>query len=96
MKYCPSGETWEKVLYSGDLLVGNFGNGRIRAYQQLASGKWVYKGQLRVASGAPIVVDGLWSIAFGNGAAAGPTNNLYFFAGPTGQTQGLLGFIAVG
>jgi len=82
--------------YSGDVLVGNFGNGRISAYQQLSSGKWVYKGQLRVASGAPIVVDGLWSIAFGNGAAAGPTNNLYFLAGPTGQTQGLFGFIAVG
>jgi len=82
--------------YSGDLLVGNFGNGRISAYQQLSSGRWVYKGQLRVASGAPIVVDGLWSIAFGNGAAAGPTNNLYFLAGPTGQTQGLFGFIAVG
>jgi uncharacterized protein (TIGR03118 family) len=82
--------------YSGDLLVGNFGNGRISAYQQLSSGKWVYKGQLRVASGAPIVVDGLWSIAFGNGAAAGPTTNLYFLAGPNGQDQGLFGFIAAG
>src|SRR5262249_6007252 len=82
--------------YSGDLLVGNFGNGRCRPHLQRSSGKWVYKGQLRVASGAPIVVDGLWSIAFGNGAAAGPTNNLYFLAGPTGQTQGLFGFIAVG
>jgi uncharacterized protein (TIGR03118 family) len=82
--------------YSGDLLVGNFGNGRISAYQQLSTGKWVYKGQLRVASGAPIVVDGLWSIAFGNGAAAGPTNDLYFLAGPNGQNQGLFGFIAVG
>jgi uncharacterized protein (TIGR03118 family) len=82
--------------YSGDVLVGNFGNGRISAYKQLPSGKWVYKGQLRVASGAPIVVDGLWSIAFGNGAAAGPTNDLYFLAGPNGQSQGLFGFIAVG
>jgi uncharacterized protein (TIGR03118 family) len=82
--------------FSNDLLVGNFGNGRISAYQQLASGKWVYKGQLRVASGAPIVLDGLWAIAFGNGASAGPTNNLYFLAGPTGQTHGLFGFIAVG
>jgi uncharacterized protein (TIGR03118 family) len=82
--------------FSGDLLVGNFGNGRISAYQQLASGKWVYKGQLRVASGAPIVLDGLWAIAFGNGASAGPANNLYFLAGPSGQTHGLFGFIAVG
>ena len=82
--------------YSGDLLVGNFGNGRISAYLQLASGKWVYKGQLRVASGAPIVLDGLWAIAFGNGASAGPTNNLYFTSGPHGQAHGLFGFIAVG
>jgi uncharacterized protein (TIGR03118 family) len=82
--------------YSGDLLVGNFGNGRISAYKQLASGKWVYKGQLRAASGSPIVLDGLWAIAFGNGAAAGPTNNLYFTSGPRAQEHGLFGFIAVG
>jgi uncharacterized protein (TIGR03118 family) len=82
--------------YSGDLLVGNFGNGRISAYQQLSTGKWVYKGQIRTANGAPIVIDGLWAIAFGNGASAGPTNNLYFLAGPTGQTHGLFGFIAAG
>ena len=81
--------------YSGDLLVGNFGNGRISAYQQ-RSGKWVYKGQLRVASGAPITIDGLWAIGFGNGASSGPTNDLYFLAGPTGQSHGLFGFIAVG
>ena len=83
--------------YSGDLLVGNFGNGRISAYQlRSTDNKWVYKGQIRVASGAPIVIDGLWAIAFGNGASAGPTNNLYFAAGPSGGTHGLFGFIAVG
>ena len=82
--------------YSGDLLVGNFGNGRISAYLQQPTGKWVYKGQIRSASGAPVVLDGLWAIAFGNGAAAGPSDNLYFAAGPTGQTHGLFGFIAVG
>jgi uncharacterized protein (TIGR03118 family) len=82
--------------YSGDLLVGNFGNGRISAYQQLSSGKWVYKGQIRTANGKSIAIDGLWGIAFGNGASAGPANNLYFAAGPTGQTHGLFGFIGVG
>jgi uncharacterized protein (TIGR03118 family) len=82
--------------FSGDLLVGNFGNGRISAYQQSLSGKWVYKGQLRTATGEAITIDGLWAIAFGNGASAGPTNNLYFLSGPTGQTHGLFGFIAVG
>ncbi len=83
--------------YSGDLLVGNFGNGKINAYQlRTTDNKWVYKGQVRVASGAPIVIEGLWAIAFGNGASAGPTNNLYFAAGPSGGTHGLFGFIAVG
>jgi uncharacterized protein (TIGR03118 family) len=81
--------------FAGDLLVGNFGNGRISAYAQNGS-KWVYKGQLRLADGTPIAIDGLWAIAFGNGAIAGPTNNLYFLAGPTGQAHGLYGFIAVG
>jgi uncharacterized protein (TIGR03118 family) len=82
--------------YSNDLLVGNFGNGRISAYQERTPGKWVYKGQIRVASGASITIDGLWGIEFGNGASAGPTNNLYFVSGPVGQTHGLFGFIAVG
>lgn len=82
--------------YSGDLLVGNFGSGRIDAYQLKTPTKYVYKGQVRGASGAPIVLDGLWAIAFGNGASAGPTNNLYFLSGPSGGAHGLFGFIAVG
>jgi uncharacterized protein (TIGR03118 family) len=82
--------------YSGDLLVGNFGNGRISAFQKLAGGKWVYKGQIRTADGKPIAIDGLWAIAFGNGASAGPADDLFFLAGPTGQQHGLFGFIAVG
>ena len=48
--------------YSGDLLVGNFGNGRISAYQlRSTDNKWVYKGQVRVANGKPIAIDGLWA-----------------------------------
>ena len=82
--------------YSNDLLVGNFGNGRINAYAPASATKWVYKGQVRTADGKPITVDGLWGIAFGTGGSSGPTNNLYVLAGPTNQTHGLLGFIAVG
>jgi hypothetical protein len=52
---------------------------------QAAVTKWVYKGQLRHANGAPIAIDGLWAIAFGNGSAAGPTNSLYFLARPSGR-----------
>ena len=39
---------------------------------------------------------GLWAIAFGNGAASGSTNNLYFLSGPNGETHGLFGVITVG
>ena len=77
-------------VFAGDLLVGNFGNGRISAYQQRGA-TWVYKGQLRLADGTPIVVDGLWAIAFGNGAAAGPTGTLYFLAGPRASSTGSSG-----
>ena len=82
--------------YSGDLMVGNFGDGRIDAYAQRPSGSWAYKGQVRNASGSPVVLDGLWAIAFGNGASGGPTSDLYFIAGPQGQAHGLFGFIAPG
>jgi uncharacterized protein (TIGR03118 family) len=82
-------------VFGGDLLVGNFGNGRISAYTQRGS-KWVYKGQLRLGSGTPIAIDGLWAIAFGNGAAAGPTNTLYFLSGPSAEQHGLYGSITAG
>jgi uncharacterized protein (TIGR03118 family) len=81
--------------FAGDLLVGNFGNGRVSAYTQQGS-KWVYKGQLRVADGTPIAIDGLWAIAFGNGAAAGPKNTLYFLSGPSDEKHGLYGSITAG
>jgi uncharacterized protein (TIGR03118 family) len=82
--------------FGGDLLVGNFGNGRISAYQDRGGGKWVYKGQLRRADGTPIQIDGLWAIAFGNGAAAGPTNWLYYLSGPNDEANGLFGVITAG
>jgi uncharacterized protein (TIGR03118 family) len=81
--------------FGGDLLVGNFGNGRISAYAKGANG-WVYKGQLRHGNGTPIEIDGLWAIAFGNGSAAGPTTSLYFTAGPSDESHGLYGSITAG
>jgi uncharacterized protein (TIGR03118 family) len=82
-------------VFGGDLLVGNFGNGRISAYAKRAD-TWVYKGQLRHADGSPIELDGLWAIAFGNGSAAGPTGTLYFLSGPAAEAHGLFGSITVG
>jgi uncharacterized protein (TIGR03118 family) len=81
--------------FAGDLLVGNFGNGRVSAYAQSGS-KWVYKGQLRVGDGTPIAIPGLWAIAFGNGSAAGPATTLYFLSGPGDEKHGLFGSITAG
>ena len=82
--------------FGGDLLVGNFGNGRISAYLDRGAGKWVYKGQLKRADGTPIEIDGLWAIAFGNGAAAGPKDWLYYLSGPNDEANGLFGVITAG
>jgi uncharacterized protein (TIGR03118 family) len=101
-KNAPLNAAWGLALaptgfgnFAGDLLVGNFGNGRVSAYAQNGS-KWVYKGQLRVADGTPIAIDGLWAIAFGNGSASGPTTTLYFLSGPGGEKHGLYGSITAG
>ena len=68
-------------VFGGYLLVGNFGNGRISAYMQTRRQVGL-QGPAAHADGSPIAIDGLWAIAFGNGAAAGPTNTLYFLSGP--------------
>jgi uncharacterized protein (TIGR03118 family) len=77
--------------FSGDLLVGNFGNGHINVYSR-ATG--AHLGQLRRQNGKPIIIDGLWGLMFGNGNAA-KTNELLFSAGPDHESHGLLGKIVV-
>lgn len=76
--------------FSGKLLVANFGDGKINAYDP-ATGK--FEGALSKADGTPIVIDGLWGIAFGNGVNAQPTNTLFFTAGPSDEVHGLYGRI---
>jgi len=75
--------------FGGDLLVGNFGNGHINAYNP-ATG--IHEGQLSGPTGTPIVIDGLWGLRFGNGNAA-QTSGLTFSAGPDHESHGLLGKI---
>jgi uncharacterized protein (TIGR03118 family) len=82
--------SWER--FGGHLLIGNFGDGRINGYRA-TSGGWEARGHLKDARHHPIVIDGLWGIGFGNGAAAGPTSTLYFAAGPDDETHGLFGSI---
>jgi uncharacterized protein (TIGR03118 family) len=78
--------------FSGDLLVGNFGNGRINAFAPTSDG-WVPVGPVKGTDHRPIVIDGLWGLGFGNGGAAGPLTSLYFAAGPAHETEGLFGSI---
>src|SRR6266576_3740687 len=83
---------------SGGLLVGNFGDGHINAFDPhrfQGNGQLRQQGQLHAADGRPIAIDGLWALAFGNGAAAGPTNALFFTAGPFGEQHGLFGKLVV-
>ncbi len=80
--------------FSGNLLVGNFGDGHINAFDLgrfEGTGELVQRGQLHAADGRPLTIEGLWALAFGNGAAAGPTNALFFTAGPFGEQHGLFG-----
>ncbi|HEY2044407.1 MAG TPA: TIGR03118 family protein [Jatrophihabitans sp.] len=75
--------------FSGDVLVGNFGDGRIHAFDP-RSGE--LEGTLRTSNGKPIVIDGLWGLLPGNGTA-GQTSDVWFSAGPNGETHGLLGIL---
>jgi uncharacterized protein (TIGR03118 family) len=78
-------------FFSNRLLVGNFGDGTINAFDP-ATGKFV--GTLADSNRDPIVIDGLWGLAFGNGIVNQPTNTLFFAAGPQDESHGLYGRIS--
>jgi uncharacterized protein (TIGR03118 family) len=78
--------------FGGALLVGNFGDGRIGAYDP-ATGAFL--GQLRGVTDDPIEIVGLLGLSFGNGVSAGDRNALYFAAAPDGMTHGLFGSLRV-
>jgi uncharacterized protein (TIGR03118 family) len=75
--------------FSGALLVGNFGNGRINAYDP---GTGEFLGRLRHEDGRPIQIEGLWALRFGNGVTGNPTT-LLFTAGIDDEAHGLFGAI---
>jgi uncharacterized protein (TIGR03118 family) len=76
--------------FSNALLIGNFGDGRINAFDP-ATGAML--GTLSKADGSVIVIDGLWGIAFGNGLNNQPANTLFFTAGPGAEAHGVYGRI---
>jgi uncharacterized protein (TIGR03118 family) len=83
--------------FGGDLLVGNFGDGRINAFDPVTG---AFLGQMKDGSGNPITIRGLWGLRFGNGGSGGDPNTLYFAAGIPGpggvvEDHGLFGSISV-
>ena len=74
--------------FGGALLVANFGDGTIAAFDP-SSG--AFRDYLRDDSGKPIVIDKVWGLAFGNGVSLGDADSLYFTAGPNEEQDGVFG-----
>ena len=75
--------------FHNDILVGNFGDGRINAYTP--DGR--FRGQLKRETNEPLQIEGLWGLLFGNGGSGGDVNSLFFAAGIDGEAHGLFGKI---
>jgi uncharacterized protein (TIGR03118 family) len=82
--------------FAGDLLIGNFGDGVINAFDPKT---FALIGSLNTSAGTPIANIGLWEIFFGQNSGQtttlGDPNTLYFSAGINGEKGGLFGSIAV-
>ncbi len=81
--------------FAGDLLVGNFGDGRINVFDPDPTTPATFIAQLLSGGGSPIEIDGLWGLIAGNGGNAGSTQKIYFSAGPGDEEHGLFGVIQV-
>jgi uncharacterized protein (TIGR03118 family) len=73
----------------GALLVGNFGDGAINAYDARSGAP---RGALTNEDGNPIRIDGLWGLRVGNGVFGTP-RSIVFGAGIADEAHGLLGTI---
>jgi uncharacterized protein (TIGR03118 family) len=80
--------------FSNDLLVGNFGDGTINAFDPKTD---QFLGQLSDANGKPIQIGDLWSLVPGNGSSNSDPHKIYFTAGVENEQHGLFGSLgAVG
>jgi uncharacterized protein (TIGR03118 family) len=77
--------------FAGDLLVGNFGNGRIHIFDPV---KGTLLSTLTDPDGEPIQINGLWSLKVGNGGMGGDANTVYFTAGIDDEQHGLFGSLS--
>jgi uncharacterized protein (TIGR03118 family) len=75
---------------SNKLLIGNFGDGKIHAFDPL-TGTAATPDTVKKPNGDPIIIDGLWAIRFGNGVSGGSKTTLYFTAGPNDESGGVFG-----
>jgi uncharacterized protein (TIGR03118 family) len=79
--------------FNGDLIVGNFGDGRLHAFHWDGH-HWHLAGTLLKANHNSVRIKGLWAIAFGGGTANnGSLNALYYAAGPNDEAGGAFGTI---
>jgi uncharacterized protein (TIGR03118 family) len=74
--------------FGGDILVGNFGDGHINAYDH-ATGH--FEGRLLNAAGQPLTISGLWGLRFPTGSLNAVAGALYFTAGINDERDGLFG-----
>jgi uncharacterized protein (TIGR03118 family) len=90
--------------YAGDLIIGNFGDGRIHVFRESRESceherereherEFRFVDAIEDDRDRPIVIDGLWSLVPGNNAAAGTSDELFFTAGINGEANGLFGKI---
>lgn len=85
----PSG--WGSL--SGDVLIGNFGDGKINIFTANGTQLATSAGALKGSNGQPFAFAGLWSLVFGNGDSDKPLTTLFYTAGFANQTDGVFGTI---
>jgi uncharacterized protein (TIGR03118 family) len=87
----PWGAVWtprDFGVFSNTILIGNFRSGWIAAFNGFT---YKFIGFVKNPNDSVLTIDGLWALAFGNGAAAGPSTTLFFSAGPNEESHGLFG-----
>jgi uncharacterized protein (TIGR03118 family) len=80
---------------AGDVLIGNFGDGKINVFKPQGTSLATVGGTLVSSNGQPLAFPGLWSLTFGNGDADKPLTTLFYTAGLADQTDGVFGSITV-
>ncbi len=85
-------------IFGGDILIGNFGNGIINAYDPKT---YAWRGQLNDNTGKTLVYASLWELLPGGttvgnsaGVSGGDTTTVYFTAGLANEAHGLFAAIA--